>query len=173
MQTGIRSIHFYSTQVAKFEKTPHFQLQDLGTVFLEGCKFMFPREGEPDKWPITKFHNHAENTMRLVLTDMSESAVYKEAAAKAAAEAKGEVYAPPAKKARTSKGNSDAVVVTEELCLQVDMGKKPKRKVVWLDDVQRMIDAAHDALPGENALSAEDFQKVKDFGVQCWFQSIV
>ncbi len=157
LKATIRILHYWATQVSKFEKAPSFaESDDLRIAFLEGVKCMIPREN--GKWVIEKFTADAENRMKLITTDMTGSKTYKVAAEKAKAEQAGEAYEPPAPK----KAKTDEIVVHETLSLTVDMGpKKNARNVQWLDDVARMIHAAQSAVV-DNSQSEECVNNVKD-----------
>lgn len=160
----VRILHCWSTQCSKFDKTPYFaenKFMELGIVFLQGVKCLIPQDSENHRWVIEKSNNESEDRLKLILTDMTTSKVYAQAAAKAAAEASGEQYVePPLKK----KAKTDDVCVPEVLKLTVDMGpKKSARNVLWLDDVRYMIHAAQDVAQMSGRMMApESLQSAKD-----------
>ena len=141
--------------LAKYDKSPHFAPSELGMIFMQGAKCMYPRDGAPDEWILQKFSNHAETCIKLILTEMKTSKVYEEALKRQSEEE------PKPKK--TKKSNE--VQVIETLTATVEMGgKKPARPTMILDDVHFMIRAAQLCIvDGDDAREGAK-QIVKDLG---------
>eukprot|EP00959_Pyramimonas_sp_CCMP1952_P473508 9501862-Pyramimonas_sp.AAC.1 len=129
----LKVLHFWSVQVTKFCGTPHFTIDELGVMFVEGSKFMFPRTSADCPWLIQRLSPDAELRMKLIHTDMRPSVIYKDLSPNAAP------APPPMKKPKKGAPALPPMMLSQS----VDMGsKKGTRPTEWADDVHALIDNA-------------------------------